>query len=111
MNLTEDEVHQLLELKYGCYFKLSDFNYTEWVDIYNNSATQVEYLLADEKSANSNLIALIISIVFAMLNVSTNSLLIFSLYKTSKTKMSSGQKLFVYLSWTDLISGFVVVPL
>ena len=116
MNLTENDIYRLLELEYGCYLKLfgsEDMaDYMELVDYHDISLLQqpVENMLFDEKSANSKHNILAIFIIFGVLNVTANSILIFGLYKTNK-KMTSGQKLFVYLSCTDLMAGCVVVPL
>ena len=48
--------------------------------------------------------------IFALLNIGANSLLIYGLFKITK-KLTLANKLFIYLSCTDLLSGVVLMPM
>ena len=93
-------MHRLYKLQYGCYLNVKDF-----YDDFDNGLTTEEILPDD-----LNVYLVIAFIVFAILNIGANSILIFGLFKTNK-KMNCGQKLFVYLSCTDLMAGCVVMPI
>ena len=93
-------MYHLLELQYGCYINVNGF-----YDDFDNVSTTEEILTDD-----FNVYLVVAFIVFAILNIGANSILIFGLFKTNK-KMNCGQKLFFYLSCTDLMAGCVVMPI
>lgn len=92
MNFTAEEV-KILELRYGCYSKVLDLT----------RASKGSLL---EKS-NFNFYMVIAFAIFGIVNIVANVMLIYGLFKTNK-KMNCGQKLFVYLSCTDLMGGLFV---
>ena len=95
MNLTftADEI-KFLQLRYGCYLKVLDLT----KDLSKGP------LLKKNKFTTYMAIAFA---VFGIINVLVNVMLIYSLFKTNQ-KMNCGQKLFVYLSCTDLLAGLFV---
>ena len=109
MNYTRKRINQLLEREYGCYLKLLLPDYEDSL-IYQAekllTAETVGLNNADEKPST---LLLIIFIVFAILNVDSNTLMIIGLCKTNK-RMNGTQKLFVYLSCVDLTAGCVAMP-
>ena len=96
MNFTTSEM-KLLEKKLGCYFKLIEFT----------TVNSTESLL-NSRDVNVDLIYTFSLLI--ILNIAANSLLILGIIKTNK-KLNSGQKLFIYLSCTDLVAGLVAMPL
>ena len=99
MKNISDEKLQLLEQQYGCYVKI--------LDLKKLSHSQMDYLLVKD---NFSLYYVIGCTIFALLNIGANSLLIYGLFKTTK-KLTLGNKLFIYLSCTDLLSGVVLMPM
>ena len=97
MNITRDEWH-LIKLRYGCYFNILDSD---------TLSSKIEILL---KKDNFSFYYSISCTVLALLNIGSNSLLIYGLLKT-RQKLTLAQKMFVYLSCTDLTSGCVVMPM
>ena len=97
MNITRDEWH-LIKLRYGCYLIILDSD---------TLSSKIEILL---KKDNFSFYYSISCTVLALLNIGSNSLLIYGLLK-ARQKLTLAQKMFVYLSCTDLISGFVVMPM
>lgn len=115
MNLTNTEnlLQHNLELHFGCYLKL-------WIDpigkgnlSYEEEESSTDYdvikqVLAANGKNDKNYVVVIFAI-HAVLNIVANFLLIFGLLRTNK-KIFRVQKLFIYLSFTDLIAGCVVMP-
>ena len=97
MNITRDEWN-LIKLRYGCYFNIFDSD---------TLSSKIEILLQKD---NFSFYYSISCTVFALLNISSNLLLIYGLLKT-RQKLTLAQKMFVYLSCTDLTSGCVVMPM
>ena len=91
-NFTAEDI-KMLHLRYGCYAKVLDL-----------SKLLIGPLL---KKTNFNLYMVIAFTVFGIINIVANSTLIYGLFKTNQ-KMNCGQKLFVYLSCTDLMAGLSV---
>lgn len=83
------------ELRYGCYLKVL------------NITSESPKLLSEKD--NFNLFFVIICVIFATVNITSNILMIHGLIKTNR-KINFVQKLFVYLSCVDLIAGFVLMP-
>ena len=88
---------KIFENKLGCYFKLINFT----------TVKSSESLL---RSSNVGVYMVHAFVIFIILNIGANSMLILGIIRTSK-KLNAGQKLFIYLSCTDLLAGFVVIPL
>lgn len=79
----------------------------------NQSNSECFYVFKDPFETSSQLVALLGVLIFTMFFIIiTNILLIHGLRATTKNnkKLSLTKKLFVYLSSTDLFTGFVSVP-
>ena len=100
MNLTKDEWYQM-ENRYACYLKI----------LKPKDIVPMKSLLLDEKD-DYYVYFVACCFIFGLLNIVVNSLLIFALVKErGGRKMSFSDKLFIYLSCTDLTTGCVLIPL
>ena len=87
---------EYFKLRYGCYFKVIDVVSTESITLLS-------------KKDNFNLFLAVFCIAFAILNIGSNLLLAHALIKTNR-KLNFVQRLFVYLSFIDLVAGVVLMP-
>ena len=84
---------EYFKLRYGCFLKVLD-----------DSA--MSPLTAKDEFRSAYAIG---CVVFGVMNIAANSLLLIGLIKTNK-KFGFVQKLFIYLTCTDLIAGCILMP-
>ena len=94
-NILNQEQIQNLKLQYGCYLKVLDV-----------TTTSLGPLLQKD---NFRMMFAIGCIIFGVINIAVNSLLLIGLIKTTK-KQNFFNKLFIYLTCTDLIAGCILMP-
>ena len=87
------------KFRYSCYLHVLDYNNTE--------TFRTLYSLEDETFES---VAGIFCFVFAVFIVAANCTFIFGLFKTNRG-LSTVQKLFVYVSCMDLLTGFIAMPM
>ena len=98
--LLQHENLDLTTLRFGCYIKLTE----------SKSPKVFQNLLKENDQSNFELYFGIVCIILAVLNIVSNSCFIYGLRKTNRT-LSHVQKLFIYLSATDLNGGCCVLLL